>query len=81
MQPEFDCDLSFDSNTSSEPDGEESNTRRNLFSLPQVQSRGCRGLQVEQLLIDYSKSILITSDEYIVAMTTKATRKEAVARE
>ena len=81
VQPEFDCDVSSDSNSSSEPDGEDSSTRRNLFALPQVQSRGCRGSQVEQLLIDYSKSILMTSEEYITAMTAKASRKEVVARE
>ena len=81
VKPESDCDLSSDSNTESEPDGKETNTRRNLFSLPQVQSRGHRGSQVEQTLIDYSKSILMTSDEYIATMTAKATRKEAVARE
>ena len=36
---------------------------------------------MEQPLIDYSKSILMTSNEYIAAMTAKASRKEAVARE
>ena len=81
VQLESDCDLSSDSNTHSEPNGEETNTQRNLFSLPQVQSRGHRGSQVEQPLIDYLKSILMTSNEYIAAMTAKATRKKAVARE
>ena len=36
---------------------------------------------MEQPLIDYSKSILMTSYDYIAAMTAKASRKEAVARE
>ena len=40
VQPEFDCNVSSGSNNSSEPDSEDSSTRRNLFALPQVQSRG-----------------------------------------
>ena len=47
VQPESDCDVSSGSNSSSEHDGEDSSTRRNLFALPQVQSRGHRGSQVE----------------------------------
>ena len=34
VQPESECDLSPDSNTKSEPNEEETSTRRNLFSLP-----------------------------------------------
>ena len=80
VQSESDCDLSSDSGTESNGDGVDSSVRRNLFSLPQVESRGCRAIQVEPL-VDCSRSIIMTFDEYLAAMTAKAAKKEAVAKE
>ena len=54
---------------------------RNLFPLPQVQRPPQRRAQEGEPLIDYSKSILMTSEDYIVAMAAKATRKQTVAKE
>ena len=56
-------------------------TRRNLFPLPQVQRPGRRVSRGGEPLIDYSKSIIMTSDDYIAVVTAKAVRKEVVARE
>ena len=55
--------------------------QRNLFPLPRVERRARRASQASEPLVDYSRSILMTSDEYIAAMIAKAARKEAIAKE
>ena len=67
--------------TDSEEEVTETTIRRNLFPLPQVQRPPRRQAQEGEPLIDYSKSILMTSEDYIAAMVAKAARKEAVAKE
>ena len=56
-------------------------SRCNLFPLPQVQRLLRRRAQEGEPLIDYSKSILMTSEDYITTMAAKAARKETVAKE
>ena len=68
-------------NTDSEEEVTETTARRNLFPLPQVQRPPQKQAQEGEPLIDYSKSILMTSEDYIAAMATKAARKEVVAKE
>ena len=69
-------------NSSSDSEGGPSTmVQRNLFPLPRVQCRARRTSQASEPLIDYSKSILMTSEEYISAMTAKAAQKEVVAKE
>jgi len=71
------------SNGSTESDGEvtETGTQRKLFPLPQVECLPRRQTQRIEPLVDYSKSIIMTLEDYISAMTAKAERKESVARE
>ena len=80
---ESDGESAFDSSKSSDSEGEgpPTSTVRNLFPLPQVQRPTRRQAQAGEPLVDYSKSILMTSEEYIAAMTGKATRKAEVVRE
>ena len=56
-------------------------TLRNLFPLPQVERPSHRVSRKREPLINYSKLIIMTSDDYIAAVMAKATRKEVVARE
>ena len=67
--------------TDSEEEVTETTTRRNFFPLLQVQRPPQRQAQEGEPLIDYSKSILMTSEDYIAAMAAKASRKEVVAKE
>lgn len=53
----------------------------NLFELPRVIRPARRQRHRNEPLIDYSSSILMTSDEYIETMEAKAARKEAVLQE
>ena len=81
IQSESDSDdCSGNSNSDSEG-GPSTMVQQNLFPLPRIERHARRASQTSEPLIDYSKSILMTSDEYIAAMTTKAAWKEAVAKE
>ena len=70
-----------DSEAGSELETGSNGIRRNLFPLPEVQCSGRRVSRGGEPLIDYSKSIIMTSDDYIAAVTAKAQRKDFVARE
>ena len=85
MDAELDSDNPSSNSTDTEAgsEGETTNnaTRRNLFPLPQVERCSRKVSRERKPLINYSKSIIMTSDDYIAAVTAKATKKEAVARE
>ena len=72
---------STDSEAGSEPETGSNATRRNLFPLPEVQRPRSRVSCGGEPLIDYIKSIIMTSDDYIAAVTAKAQRKDDAARE
>jgi len=54
---------------------------RNLFPLPQVQQPQYKQAFHGKSLIDYLKSVIMTSEDYIAATMAKAIRKEVVAKE
>ena len=72
---------SIDTKAGSEGEMTNNATRRNLFPLPQVERPARRVSREGEPLIDYSKSIIMTSDDYIAAVMAKAARKEVVVRE
>lgn len=75
--------LEVDSDATINSDGEDDAPPlpQNFFELPQL-VRSVRRAQCDgEPLIDYSKSIIMTSEEYISTMEAKASRKEAVAKE
>lgn len=78
-------DLDVAATDGSDSDWEGGNTSdaggRDLFPLPQVQRPLRKKTTSGEPLIDYSRSIIMTSDDYIAAVTAKAARKEVVARE
>jgi len=78
-------DIGYAATDGSDSEGEGGNTSdapfRDLFLVPQVQRSLRKKIALGEPLIDYSKSIIMTSDDYIAAVTTKATKKEVVARE
>ena len=80
-----DPDLGSDGDGHAAQDSEEdigsAATARNLFALPQIVRRTPRARRMEEPLVDYSKSIIMTSQDYIDAMEAKAARKLAVAKE
>ena len=63
---------STNSEASSELETENTGTRQNLFPLPEVQHPGRRVSCGGELPIDYSKSIIMTSNDYIAVVTAKA---------
>ena len=67
--------------TDSEGEATPTPSRRSLFELLQVERPHPRRRQEGEPLIDYSKSILMTSDVYIAAMAAKVAKKESVAKE
>ena len=70
-----------DNSTKSDKEQAGNDACQNLFPLPLVKSCPCKTRQGGEPLIDYLQSILMTSDNYIQAMTTKVARKEVVAKE
>ena len=81
IQSESNSDDSNGDSSSDSEGGPSTMVQRNLFPLPRVECHARRASQTAEPLIDYSESILMTSDEYIAAMIAKAARKEAVAKE
>ena len=81
IQSESDCDDSNGNSSTESEEGPRTMVQRNLFPLLRIECRARRASQTSEPLIDYSKSILMTSDEYIAAITAKAARKEVVAKE
>ena len=80
VQSESDNSTEFGEDTESEGEAPPSIEPRNLFPLPHLQ-RSRRTRAQGEPLIDYSKSILMTSEEYIAAMEEKVAKREAVAKE
>ena len=77
MEPlDVDCEAAVNSDEEEAPP-----LPPNFFELPQLVRSVRRARRDGEPLIDYSKSIIMTSEEYISTMAAKAARKEAVANE
>ena len=56
------------------------NSLSHLLQLPEILINPARNTRTEPL-VDYTKSIIMTGDDYIKAMEEKATRKESMEKE
>lgn len=73
-----------ESNTTANSDGKDGvlpEAPQNLFQLSQVVHLAMRARCIGEPLVDYSKSIIMTLEDYISAMEAKATKNEVVAKE